>query len=190
MSRSPSRHQNFHHEYRDFELNERTDSGSQHQKPSENGSKDGSSNHARHESDASSDPVGQVETYNSHPQYVPPQSEPNYEDLVQKAFPMRVWESFQRDPTRRASTKGTLGADGKVIQNFGAAEGLLARKLKGRHLQMIAIGGSIGTICPTNSEPESYVLIRLQVLGSLLRRARLWQLVVLHLLSLPLLSSD
>ncbi|KAH7401895.1 amino acid permease-domain-containing protein [Phaeosphaeria sp. MPI-PUGE-AT-0046c] len=61
----------------------------------------------------------------------------------------RVIESFKRDPNFNMTPKGTLGADGKVFDVETAAQNTatspLARKLKGRHLQMIAIGGSIGT---------------------------------------------
>lgn len=75
--------------------------------------------------------------------------EPNYDDERKKrSIPMRVWESFQRDPNAHATPVGTLGANGKVFDLEGAARATanttLARKLKGRHLQMIAIGGSIG----------------------------------------------
>jgi amino acid transporter len=64
----------------------------------------------------------------------------------------RVIESFKRDPNFNMTPKGSLGADGKVFDVETAAQNTatspLARKLKGRHLQMIAIGGSIGTRPP------------------------------------------
>lgn len=76
-------------------------------------------------------------------------------DMYGESTPHRgsVWtrmvDSFRRDPTITATPRGAIGANGKVFDVEGAAqrtaESPLARKLKGRHLQMIAIGGSIGT---------------------------------------------
>lgn len=70
------------------------------------------------------------------------------ENKPRPSLPRRFWDSFQRDPNAHATPVGTLGANGKVFDlEFAAhatANTTLARKLKGRHLQMIAIGGSIG----------------------------------------------
>ncbi|KAF2429860.1 amino acid transporter [Tothia fuscella] len=78
----------------------------------------------------------------------PPQYEAKYEQ-PRSGLAQRWVDSFKRDPKAHATPKGSVGADGKVfdVENAAAAtaESPLARKLKGRHLQMIAIGGSIGT---------------------------------------------
>lgn len=98
--------------------------------------------------------------------------EPTYE-MPRKEGPWRTWvNSFRRDPHSRMTPKnaftanpewpaaypGERGEDvvGEVREHMGrnyfdlraanyrTAHSLLARELKGRHLQMIAIGGSIG----------------------------------------------
>ncbi|KAG8525499.1 uncharacterized protein KY384_009143 [Bacidia gigantensis] len=65
------------------------------------------------------------------------------------SIPRRVWDSFKQDPGLRISSHGVLGGNGKVYDVEAAAQATadspLARQLKSRHLQMIAIGGSIGT---------------------------------------------
>lgn len=62
----------------------------------------------------------------------------------------RVMDSFKRDPNIHMTQTGQLGGDGKVFDVETAAQNTatspLARRLKGRHLQMIAIGGSIGMV--------------------------------------------
>jgi len=71
----------------------------------------------------------------------------------------RVMESFKRDATFAMTPKGSMGADGKVYDVEGAAANTanspLARRLKGRHLQMIAIGGSIGTSSSSSGWPAA-----------------------------------
>lgn len=87
--------------------------------------------------------------------------EPVYDDAPPGTAASRLFDSFRRDPSRRV-TPLDPGADAALRAEAGRAEhdGLhyydihqatlqtahsgLARKLKGRHLQMIAIGGSIG----------------------------------------------
>lgn len=83
------------------------------------------------------------------PSYSTSGGEPNYETtIIHQSFGRRLFDSFKRDPNLRATPKGVIGSNGRVYDPGVAAEATaaspLARKLKGRHLQMIAIGGSIG----------------------------------------------
>lgn len=76
--------------------------------------------------------------------------EPSYEEttIIHQSFGRQLFESFKRDPNRTATPVGVIGSNGRVFDGKGAAKATasspLARKLQGRHLQMIAIGGSIG----------------------------------------------
>jgi hypothetical protein len=78
--------------------------------------------------------------------------EPSYEETteIRQSFANRVLHSFQRDPNLTMTPKGAIGADGRVFHPEYAAANTaaspLARRLKSRHLQMIAIGGSIGRL--------------------------------------------
>ncbi len=80
------------------------------------------------------------------------QEGPEYGEVSQphQRLHQRVWDSFKRDPNLHATPKGVIGANGKVYDVEAAAQATadspLHRKLKGRHLQMIAIGGSIGKL--------------------------------------------
>lgn len=71
----------------------------------------------------------------------------------------RIVDSFRRDPNAHVIGRG---ADGKSFDIEGAAANTasspLARRLKGRHLQMIAIGGSIGTIRFSEKESSRMVI--------------------------------
>ncbi|KAI1387056.1 amino acid permease [Hypoxylon trugodes] len=95
--------------------------------------------------------------------------EPLYEDTVPPRFFDRLVDGFRRDPSQRVTPEDPLdeihaaeaaqlhpmlsgSARGSQphyydvrLANLQTAQSHLARKLKGRHLQMIAIGGSIGT---------------------------------------------
>lgn len=82
-------------------------------------------------------------------QYSGSAQEPNYGDdkSMQQGYSRRLWDSFKRDPNLRAIPPGAInGVFDPHAAAQGTAESPLARRLKGRHLQMIAIGGSIGTL--------------------------------------------
>ncbi|PKS10505.1 hypothetical protein jhhlp_002257 [Lomentospora prolificans] len=88
--------------------------------------------------------------------------EPVYDDVVPDSVTARFLNSFKRDPSRRvtpldpkeeAAARAEAGRANHTGMRYydihqatlQTAHSGLARKLKGRHLQMIAIGGSIGT---------------------------------------------
>ncbi|KAL4788227.1 amino acid permease-domain-containing protein [Aspergillus varians] len=77
-------------------------------------------------------------------------SEPAYGETATRQASMahRVLESFQRDPNTQVTAFASFsGGKPYDIENAAesAANSPLQRGLRGRHLQMIAIGGSIGT---------------------------------------------
>jgi amino acid transporter len=86
--------------------------------------------------------------------------------------------SFKRNPNARVVTEAT-DLEGRPLKDQPPAEPALAMKLKPRHLQMIAIGGSIGmstfrVLAFTSLIKNSQALVSSSV------RAPPWPLVVQH----------
>lgn len=110
---------------------------------------------------------------------------PIYGDAVpfRVSVPRRMINSFKRDPNSRITPHGVIGANGAVFNALEAARNTanapLARKLKGRHLQMIAIGGSIG-MAFASQLASSLLILLLQVLVFSLPLANLSPMVVRH----------
>lgn len=77
-------------------------------------------------------------------------NELNYEEPtnMKHGYGRHLVQSFKRNPDLTFTPKGVISADGRVFNPDHAAANTanspLSRRLKGRHLQMIAIGGSIG----------------------------------------------
>lgn len=65
------------------------------------------------------------------------------EETVEGTKWTRFTDSFRRNPNARMVTVA-VDAEGKPLKDQPPAEPALSMKLKDRHLQMIAIGGSIG----------------------------------------------
>jgi len=107
-------------------------------------------------------------------------SEPEYRETthLRQTFAWRLIDSFKRDPNLNITPHGTVGANGRVFKPESAAlataNSPLARKLKSRHLQMIAIGGSIGTGLfvasgkALNTGGPASVLISFSLIGTML----------------------
>lgn len=94
--------------------------------------------------------------------------EPRYDETAPPRFFDRLIDGFRRDPAQHITPEDSLRELHSMeashlyrpmlgrrssqahyydvrLANLQTAQSHLARKLKGRHLQMIAIGGSIGT---------------------------------------------
>jgi len=65
----------------------------------------------------------------------------------------RFVDSFRQNKGAAVTPGGVIGADGKVFQPEGQHVPELSHSLKTRHLQMIAIGGSIGKCIAQRSFP-------------------------------------
>jgi amino acid transporter len=106
---------------------------------------------------ADADLVGKddVEKYANHDhEKVEPRAPPSYDRAEQMRrgsvtsyhegfFSAFTLQSFKRNPNARVVSEAT-DSEGRPLKDQPPAEPALAMKLKQRHLQMIAIGGSIG----------------------------------------------
>jgi amino acid transporter len=84
---------------------------------------------------------GEIPKYSNHDENLRRGSVTTYHDGFFSAFKPG---SFKRNQNARVVTEAT-DSEGKPLPDQPPAEPALAMELKGRHLQMIAIGGSIGT---------------------------------------------
>ena len=123
---------------------------------------------------------------------VPGSTPPEYGDVEEtksgSAF-SRFLDSFRKNPHATASP---VDAEGKPLNGPGGGPGApLAAKLKARHLQMIAIGGSISAFTLTSRNPL-YWASREALTSTLTRHCKNWPVrwfrICLLLVYLPILD--
>ena len=90
--------------------------------------------------------------------------------------------SFKRNPNARVVQEAT-DAEGRPLKDQPPAEPALAMKLKQRHLQMIAIGGSIGMSCLQRRQHEGLKLTVSKAPACSSALAQLCRMAVLRLSS-------